>query len=265
MTLPNIFNRILLRNRRQAASNSFANVDFIKKLSSRYILERLKETNTNIDLALDLGAHTGVLGDMLETKNIAKKVIYSDLSENMVSKIKGSKVVLDEEFLPFRNKSFDLITSCMSMHWVNDLPGCLAQIRQCLKPNARFIASIAGIETLSEFRQCLIEAEIELKDGASPHISPFIDVKTAGDLMTRAGFRDVISDREIVKIAYKDIFALAKELKLMGERSALNQIPGFISRNIVKLAAQKYKENFSNEQGSIIATIEIITITGLAT
>ncbi|NNE82793.1 MAG: class I SAM-dependent methyltransferase, partial [Alphaproteobacteria bacterium] len=39
----------------------------------------------------------------------------------------------DEEALPFRDGSFDLILSCASLHHVNDLPGALAQIQRALK------------------------------------------------------------------------------------------------------------------------------------
>ena len=38
-------------------------------------------------------------------------------------------VVLDEEALPFRDGSFDLVTSSLSLHWVNDLPRALAEVK----------------------------------------------------------------------------------------------------------------------------------------
>ena len=35
----------------------------------------------------------------------------------------------DEEALPFEPEQFDLVTSSMALHWVNDLPGALIQVR----------------------------------------------------------------------------------------------------------------------------------------
>ncbi len=39
-------------------------------------------------------------------------------------------VLADEEFLPFPPGSFDLVLSNLALHWVNDLPGALGQIKQ---------------------------------------------------------------------------------------------------------------------------------------
>ena len=49
----------------------------------------------------------------------------------------------DTEFLPLRPGSFDLILSNMALHWVNDLPGMLEQIRTALRPDGVFLGSAA--------------------------------------------------------------------------------------------------------------------------
>jgi NADH dehydrogenase [ubiquinone] 1 alpha subcomplex assembly factor 5 len=150
------------------------------------------------------------------------------------------------------------------MHWVNDLPGCLLQIRQCLKPEGMFMAAMPGIETLKELRHCLMEAEIEITGGTAPHISPFSDVKTMGHLMGRTGFTRPVADCETVQVSYSDMLSLLLDIKNMGEGSALLKRSNFIRRDVLSLAAEKYKELYSDGDGGIIATIDIITITGLA-
>jgi SAM-dependent methyltransferase len=62
------------------------------------------------------------------------------------------KVVGDEELLPLAPRSVDLIVSNLSLHWVNDLPGCLIQIRHSLKDDGLFLASMFGGDTLIELR-----------------------------------------------------------------------------------------------------------------
>jgi NADH dehydrogenase [ubiquinone] 1 alpha subcomplex assembly factor 5 len=48
--------------------------------------------------------------------------------------------------------SQEAIVSCLSMHWVNDLPGLLVQINRALVPDGLFLAAILGGDTLFELR-----------------------------------------------------------------------------------------------------------------
>jgi NADH dehydrogenase [ubiquinone] 1 alpha subcomplex assembly factor 5 len=57
-------------------------------------------------------------------------------------------VVGDEELLPFKEESLDLVISSLGLHWVNDLPGAMIQARRALKPDGLFLAAMFGGETL---------------------------------------------------------------------------------------------------------------------
>ncbi len=259
-----IFDRNLIKQRREKAAADINNHDFIINHTSDYIVERLVDMQEKYPLALDLGCHSGQLGKKLIENNICDDVVYSDLSTKMVQQAEGLKIIADEEFLPFAPRSFNLIASSMSMHWVNDLPGSLLQIRKCLKAGGVFMAAIPGIDTLKELRSCLMEAEMELTGGIAPHISPFADVKTMGQLLQRAGFNKPVADSEILQVSYSDMFALMHDIKKMGEQSALIKRSRFIHQEVLKNAAAKYKELYGSDDGGILATVEIITITGLA-
>src|SRR4030095_6212537 len=130
-------------------------------------------------------------------------------------------LVADEEALPFAPWSFDLVISNLTLHWVNDLPGCLLQIRQILKPDGLFLAAILGGGTLAELRGALMEAELAEAGGASPRISPFADVRDAGGLLQRAGFGLPVVDSDMLTVRYADILALMRDLRGMGETNAV--------------------------------------------
>lgn len=98
------------------------------------------------------------------------------------------RVVGDEESLPFADKSFDVITSNLALHWVNDLPGTMTKCRELLKDDRIFIASMFGEGTLQELRNCIILAESERHGGVGPHISPFAAISDMGNLLGKAGF-----------------------------------------------------------------------------
>lgn len=260
----NIFDRKLIRKRREKAARHFSQHDFLKNIASDYIIERLLDKGNKYQIALDIGCHTGGLGQRLMINNLSQHVVYSDLSAGMAKQAGHLAVVADEEFLPFNKLSFNLITSSMSLHWVNDLPGALLQMRRCLKQGGLFIAAMPGIATLKELRHCLMEAEIEITGGTAPHVSPFADVKTLGHLMQRAGFAEPVADSETVQISYPNIHSLLNDLRISGEGNALIKRNPLIRKNVLQRAAEKYAELYSDNEGGILATIEIITITGLA-
>src|SRR5690606_15716835 len=130
-------------------------------------------------------------------------------------------LVADEEFLPFATGGFDLIASALSLHWVNDLPGALLQVRRALKPDGLFLAALLGGETLAALRAALVQADGETSGGAGPRVSPFADLRDAGALLQRAGFALPVGGSDISEVTYPDALALMRELRGMGESGAL--------------------------------------------
>ncbi len=167
------------------------------------------------------------------------------------------------EYLPFEPESFDLVLSFMGLHWINDVPGYMAQIQKILKKDGLFLASFPGGKTLHELRHAALEAESALKGGASPRVSPMVDVRDAGALLQRARFSLPVSDSEIITMLYKDAFALMRDLRAMGESNALlKREKTFTSRRILSAIAEKYRELYANAEDFLPATFEIVTLTG---
>jgi SAM-dependent methyltransferase len=111
--------------------------------------------------------------------------IHSKANEREKEKfnVKSYGLLMDDEFIPFKDKQFDLVLSNMSLHWVNDLPSTLRQIKACLKPDGVFLGSMLGGSTLEELRRCFYLAELERKGGISPHASPFAKASDLAALM----------------------------------------------------------------------------------
>ena len=155
--------------------------------------------------------------------------------------------------------------SCLSLHWVNDLPGALIQVRRALKPDGLFLGAMFGGETLQELRQSLLAGEAETTGGASPRVSPFADVRDAGDLLSRAGFTMPVADIERITVSFDHPLKLMRDLRQMGENNALlGRQKGFTRKDTLKVATEHYFEHFSNEEGRILATFQIIYLTGWA-
>ena len=151
------------------------------------------------------------------------EVVSADLSDRMARLGGHPCVAADEELLPFAPASFDLVVASLSLHWVNDLPGALIQIRQALRPDGLFLASLPALGTLGELRAALSRAETALSDGVSPRVSPFPELRDLAGLMGRAGFAVPVADVEDITLSYGDPLGLLRDLQAAGETNAVKQ------------------------------------------
>ena len=260
-----IFDRRLLRRRRDRAAGGLAAHDFLFREAAERLADRLDDIRRRFPLALDLGCHGGEFGRALAGRGGVETLIQCDLSPAMARRAGGLAVAADEEFLPFAGGRFDLVASCLSLHWVNDLPGALLQIREALKPDGLFLAVFLGGETLRELRQALLEAEAETEGGVSPRVSPFADLRDAAGLLQRAGFALPVADCDTVSVTYPDALALMRDLRGMGESNAVQaRRRGFSRRDTLALAAARYAERFAAPDGRVPATFQFLYLTGWA-
>jgi SAM-dependent methyltransferase len=177
----------------------------------------------------------------------------------------GPAVAAEEEALPFRNGSLDLVVSALALQLVNDLPGALIQIRRALKPNGLFLAALLGGDTLTELRQAFATAEEETTGGISPRVAPFVDVRALGSLLQRAGFALPVTDLDRVTVRYDSPFSLMRDLRRMGGTNPLRsrrRLP--LRRATLMRAADSYARTFSDEDGRIRATFDIVWLSGWA-
>lgn len=264
-----IFNRRTVRRHRDRAAKQFSKFSFLFDECAERLGDRLEDVSRMFPLAVDLGCHTGKLKDQLPPRSAIETLIQCDLSAAMAATARkeggGPALAGDEEFLPFKNQSIDLMISNLSLHWVNDLPGALAQIRRALKPDGLFLAAMLGGQTLFELRDALSTAEIELEGGLSPRLSPFAEVRDAGNLLGRAGFALPVADTETVTVSYGEPLKLLHDLRGMGESNATHLARKTFSRRATLLRAMDiYAEKYTDADGRLPATFEIIFLTAWA-
>ena len=181
----------------------------------------------------------------------------------MAAQAGGMALAADEEALPFTDAVFDLVIGNLSLHWVNDLPGTLLQVHRCLKADGLFLAATLGGDTLVELRDSLMAAEIEIRDGVSPRLSPFMQISDAGALLQRAGFALPVIDADKIVATYANMFALMADLRSMGETTAATARPRhFTPRALFLRAAELYGQRHANADGRIRATFEVIYLHG---
>ena len=213
-----VFDRAAVRRHRDRAAATMERVADLLRDAAERLLDRLDDTTVRFSRALDVGGR-GVIAPLLRARGI--ETVSIDLSPAMAAGNGGLCVAADEEFLPFAPRSFDLVVASLSLHWVNDLPGALIQLRHALRPDGLLLASLPALGTLAELRQALTEAEATLRGGASPRISPFPDLRDCASLLQRAGFAMPVADLEEIRLLYADPLALLGDLRAAGETNAV--------------------------------------------
>ncbi|KAG1701313.1 Arginine-hydroxylase NDUFAF5, mitochondrial [Nymphon striatum] len=239
--------------------------DYLKDEIGFRLADRVFDVKRKFSVALDLGCGRGYVGKHLDNEAV-EQLYQSEMSRPMLDQSRVSdqfptyKLQTDEEVLPFRDHCLDLVISCLSLHWINDLPGLFKQINRVLEPDGVFLASFFGGDTLYQLRCSLQLAELEREGGFSPHISPFTEVQDLGNLLNYAGFTLPTLDTDEITINYPSMFELMNDLKGMGENNASRNRKAKLNKDSMLASASIYKELYGNKDGSIPATFQIVNL-----
>jgi NADH dehydrogenase [ubiquinone] 1 alpha subcomplex assembly factor 5 len=268
MNTPNpllVFDRALVRRRRERAVLTGDKSDFLFAEIAARLADRLSDVKRSFDVGADLGSRGGHMARATLATGRVGRLYAMDPSPTLSARLPVPSVAGDEEALPFADASLDLAVSSLALHWVNDLPGALVQIRRALRPDGLFLAAMFGGETLWELRQVLTEAELAVSGGVSARVSPMADLRDAAGLLQRAGFALPVADRDPLTVSYTDAWALMRELGGMGESNAVRlRANGPLRRAILAEAVQIYQKRHAIGSGRVRASFEVLYISGWA-
>ncbi len=222
--------------------------NFLALEAAAELAERIGAVNRTFHHALDLGSQDSVFALLSPSSEKWTRVDFA----------RG-------ETLSLEPSAYDLATSVLALHAVNDLPGALIQIRRALKPDGLFVAALFGGETLRELRDAFAAGEEQVSGGASPRVSPFADVRDLGGLLQRAGFSLPVADIERTVVRYGAFKTLISDLRAAGETSVLVQrARNFLRRDVLSASLAHYAASHAEPDSRLRATFDIVYLTGWA-
>jgi SAM-dependent methyltransferase len=235
--------------------------DFLMVKAAEDMIERLSAVNMEFQQAALLFGRTDATAQVLSQCAQIKQVLRVEEAEY----ISAADHLASPQALNLPEHSADLIIAPFTLHWSNDLPGTLIQIRRSLKPNGLILGCLPGPDTLHELRHSLLQAESEISGGAANRVDAFTDIRDAGGLLQRAGFAIPVVDRETVTVRYDSVFDLIKDLRRFAATSHLAETRNpTLNRAIADRLSQIYAEQFSDPDGRIRATFDIVSLSGWA-
>jgi SAM-dependent methyltransferase len=168
-------------------------------------------------------------------------------------------VQADEDRLPFADHSFDCVISAGVLDQVNDLPGALTLARRTLRPDGLFIGAFVGAGSLPVLRVAIRDAE---RDRPAARLHPQIDVRSAGDLLVRAGFALPVADVETLDVSYRSLGGLLDDLRGMAATNLLHTRSP-LSRPTLGAIAAAFAGR-ADADGRTHERLEIVFLTGWA-
>ncbi|MGF1475036.1 MAG: methyltransferase domain-containing protein [Geminicoccaceae bacterium] len=236
-----------------------ADVRFLADEIADRLVDRLDDLNRSFDLAADLSPVAGPVHERLAAHpKIGRVVSLAEVGDRR-------QVTASLDVLPLAAEAVDCLLCLGGLHWIDDLPGTLIQMRRCLKPDGLLLAAMAGGNTLAELAECLVDAELAVTGGARPRVAPFTDIRDLGQLLQRAGLALPVVDLERLEVSYPGPLDLMGELRLMGEANGLiERSASGLRRDVLAAAMALYSERHARTDGRIVATFEILMVTAWA-
>lgn len=249
-----------VRAARMVRNQTSADADFLMRRVAEDLAERLAVVSRNFKVAVDLNGAGSAVVDVLRDSGQCEHIIQSRVAAFQDAQ---TAIVHGEDMLPLAHEAVDFVVCPLALQFVNDLPGTLVQIRRALKADGLFMGAVMGGGTLHELRQSFLQAESEIKGSASARILPFMDVRAAGGLLQRAGFALPVADVDTVTVRYDSALEVMRDLRAMGATNCLlDRDKKTLSRDVLARMIEIYASQFSDTDGRVRATFEIISLSG---
>ena len=97
-----VFDRAMLRRRRERAARDWDRQAFLKREIADRLVERLDDVRRTFPLALDLGSHGDEIASALGERHTVGCLVRADLGEGFARRRAGPAVVADEDSCPSR-------------------------------------------------------------------------------------------------------------------------------------------------------------------
>lgn len=249
--------------------------DYLRDHVAKDVCDRIDDLKLDSEpLIFNMGSCSGLVAKNLNPAKV-DTFVQADISDGSLMRCKRSIAMLppkfpvhyvlcDEEHIPLKHNSIDLVMSCLNLHWVNDLLSCYKQVHNILDDNRPFMGAIFGGDTLYELRTSLQLAELERLSGFSSHIAPKTSGQDIARLLQNSGFALITVDISEIKINYPSMFELMFDLQGMGENNSSLIGSRHMHRDVLKSAASIYQVLYGHKdmEKGVPATFQVIHFIG---
>jgi malonyl-CoA O-methyltransferase len=208
----------------------------------KQVCERLLaglQLSHNTPAILDAGCGTGYGARLLRARWPAAHLSVADFAPAMLElarKDANACFNADIELLPFKNQSFDVWWSSLTIQWC-DAGTVFSEAARVLRPQGRLAVSTLGPGTFVELQKAFSSVD------AYRHTLPFNEPETVSDALRGAGFTGITLRREILTMHYPDLKTLLRAVKAIGANTiGAGARSGMMGRNAWQALEAAYEK-----------------------
>ncbi len=252
--------RTRVRRFASRAARDYDGAAWLPRQVASVLMEHLAPVRIQPARVLDVGAGTGICARLLSAHYPSARVTSIDCAAPMlrVARARGprwfskhSYACGDAESLPVADASIDLLVSSLMLPSCQATDAVLVEFHRVLKPGGLLMFTSLGPDTLRELRAAWRAVDRDI------HVHAFIDMHDMGDALLRAGLADVVMDTERFTGRYRDLPALATELKQLGVNNAAWGRPKGLS-TAARLAAVADEYEHNRRDTTLPASFEVV-------
>ena len=250
MLLKPIFDRKLLRINQKRYKSLRTKANFLELRTATKICDDLSIYNRKYNKILELNYNQDYIYNFFKEQNYFNYYIRNSYD-----------LVFDEEYIPFNNNSFDLVIGNLNLHFINQIPSLLIQLKNIIENEGRVILSFFGEDNLDLLAKAIMKSEDQIYNAISPRIIPTIDIKTSAQLFVKAGFKNVIADVENIDWQFESFYDFLYFIKINCYGNIMiNRSKIFFTKKLLDKTAEIYQKLSKNENNQTFASFKVITV-----
>jgi len=249
----------------ERAARAGENPAVLEREVERRMLERLDFIRCDPKRILDAGCGAGRGLQQLHRRYPKASLLGVDLAagflscsrtlrDRLHSLLPGPmrvRLCADFSRLPLRSGSVDMVWSNLALAWIADPSSALREFHRVLAADGLLMFSSYGPDTLRELRSAFQAVS------KGRHVHAFVDMHDLGDMLIASGFAAPVMDMEMITLTYRDVAALARDLKASGQTCAARDRPrGLMGRDRWQRVLAVYERE--RRDGKLPATVEVV-------
>ncbi len=154
-------------------------------------------------------------------------------------------------------QKYDLIISIGQIQWLNNPEDYLTQVRHILNELGIFYAVFPGEDSFKEVHKALVQAEMQLINGAHQRMIPMISASDALTLLQHTKFTNPLVHVVSIELQHDTVVDLLKDLKHMGGGNPFKAKATITPKRLFALANQHISSNFAYIESTVDLVVMI--------